>query len=200
MNALFTTMVNTREFNYPPGGEQLMNLLDVLGPLDKEGLMKTLVKIGASGDEYKAGLTVKTLKRYDLIMERNGYVYMSARSPNPHPDANLFLEIFTRFAVGETIVHRRNQPAIFSISSNIVNGTVYEVALFDDTKVIDAAEYVEYKKLSKITKPVIVLKQNIREIGPDDVRKIFEEKTEIIIIAVNEGCAPIYFEDGKKAK
>jgi len=199
MNTLYTAMTSTREFNYPPGGEQLMSNLDAIGPLEKQLCVTALVKLGVSGDEIKASLTVKTLKKFSLVAERDGLLYLPARPPVSSQKAKIRLFLFLKYATGETLLHRGRHPADISFSSSAVSRLVYEIAFFDDEHITEAAEYVEMRKMSVVVKPIVVLQEKYNEITKEDIKTIFDEKKEIIICAITGGKF-VFFEDGKAVK
>jgi hypothetical protein len=183
MNSLYTDMT----FNYPPGGEQLINILEVLGPIQRQSAISAMLFLGVSGDEHKAGLTIKNLIKFDILEESEGIIRLSTQLPMQNEHVNIMLFLFLKYAQGETYLNKSRPPASFAFTSNKNASVVYEVAVFGPCEIRIAAEYAEFRRHAVIVKPILALIEGSRKITAEDVKEILRERIDVIVSVFNEG-------------
>jgi hypothetical protein len=187
--------------NYPPGGEALFNIVDVIGPLDRDSLIKTMVAFGASKNEFQAGLTVKNMIKMDQLYEEDesGKMYLPTHGCRKAPFAKLLSYTVRKLSNGRmALLTFSKVPAILSFTTDSAD-TVYECAIFAPSDMDSIKDYLEYRSLSRIITPVILLIQKEDDVpNATAVEELFEVRDNIVIAVFIKGAPPMFFQHGRQ--
>jgi hypothetical protein len=192
---------NDYNLNLPPGGAQLINYLEALGQMDKATMAEAMVSLGASKDTEKAMMTIHNMVRFNVVGEtKEGKLYLLTQGLPKAPFAKLLLYVVSKLARGDVNLHHMKKPAALAYTVTGQEGTVFEISIWRPEQERDRDVYLEYKGLSKVTKPVLIMLEGEEKVTPTMVKKLFSERLDLIVVVCNKGEQPIFFVDGAMLK